>query len=77
VKLVDLIRQVFQLADDVELQEGWGPGEVPGWDSLGHLSLISSLESTYGISMRMNEVMRIGSVADIRELLASKGVSND
>lgn len=77
MKLNDLVRQVFQLAGDVELQEGWGPGEVPGWDSLGHLTLVSSLESTYGISVGMNEVMRISSLADVRQLLISKGISAD
>ncbi len=75
MKLETLIRETLLLGDDVEVIGSAGPGQLDGWDSLGHVTLIAALESTYSISIGMDEMMAIESVAHIKDLLGQKGVS--
>jgi acyl carrier protein len=58
----------------VEIRDEQGPGELEGWDSLGHANLIVALESNYGITIDLNEMMMIETIGDIQSLLAEKGV---
>ncbi len=48
---------------------------LPEWDSLGHITLIVELESTYGVSLSPDETLQITSVAAIKTLLAARGVA--
>lgn len=75
-RLERLVRELFRLPPSAELAEGAGPGAIEGWDSLGHITLISAIESTYQISISMDELLAIESLGDIRRLLVQKGVSD-
>ncbi len=75
MKLEELVRQTFLLGDEVAITDDLGPGRVQGWDSLGHVRLLVSLESTYGISFDMDELVDLQTVGDIRNLLRQKQVS--
>ena len=72
--LEQLIRQTFVLGDEVTITDDLGPGQVQGWDSLGHVRLLVSLESTYGISVDMDEMVELQTVGDIKNLLRKKEV---
>ena len=72
--LEQLIRQTFVLGDEVTITDDLGPGQVQGWDSLGHVRLLVSLESTYGISVDMDEMVALETVGDIKNLLRKKEV---
>jgi acyl carrier protein len=74
VKLDKVIRETFVLGDEVPITNDLGPGRVDGWDSLGHVRLLASLESTYGISVSMDEMVDIETVGDIKDLLRRKNV---
>lgn len=45
--------------------------DVAGWDSLGHMRIVLSLEDRLNRSLAAQEVVSIKSVADISVLLAS------
>lgn len=45
------------------------------WDSLGHITLVVELESTYGVSLSPDEALQATSVAAIKKLLAARGVT--
>ena len=74
-KLEDVVRENFSLGPEIPVPDTAGPGEWPAWDSLGHVRLVSALESTYGVAIAVDEVIALMSIADIRSLLQTKGVS--
>src|SRR5262249_6561941 len=74
--LIDVIRDTFALGADIAITEEDGPGSLNGWDSLGHLKLILSLERTYKVGIQASEAMGMETIADIREVLTNKGVTN-
>lgn len=47
--------------------------DIPDWDSLGALSLMSSLDSDFGILLADEEVQQITKVSDIVEILRRNG----
>jgi acyl carrier protein len=49
-----------------------GPGDIPQWDSLGHMALIASLESVLGISFDDDDMMAMESVKEILRIIKSK-----
>ncbi|MFC1850277.1 acyl carrier protein [candidate division CSSED10-310 bacterium] len=75
MKIEDLIRDTFFLSPDTEIENSHGPGSLEGWDSLGHVNLMSAIESTYDISIDMDEIIQITSVADIKTILEKKGIT--
>lgn len=48
------------------------PEHVSGWDSAGHLYLISNLEQTLGVSLDVDDVMEMETVRDIVRILQTK-----
>ena len=53
-----------------------GPGQLDGWDSLGHANLTMGMESAFGISIDLEEALLIENIADIKRLLNEKRVQN-
>ena len=41
-------------------------GDLEEWDSLGHLELISQLESTFGVTFNLEDIPQLDSLAAIR-----------
>lgn len=74
MKLEALIRETLRLSPETSIADTDGPGTVTGWDSLGHVNIISSLEATFQIAISMDEMITLERVADIRKLLSDKGV---
>jgi len=56
------------ITDDLEYQS------IPEWDSVSHLVLVTELETAYGISIEMEDVLTMGSVGKIKELLQKYNV---
>tara|TARA_B100000787_G_scaffold168650_3_gene157820 strand:+ start:53 stop:286 length:234 start_codon:yes stop_codon:yes gene_type:complete len=74
--LSDLIKKNFKLSSDTIIKDNHGPGELEGWDSLGHVILMNAIQKNYSISIDMDEMIEIENVSDIKSLLKKKGVSN-
>lgn len=51
VKVEEVIRKLFVLDPKIQILDDYGPREFNGWDSLGHLSLMTELELVYNISI--------------------------
>jgi len=49
-----------------------GPDDVPGWDSAGHLFLISNLEQALGVSLDVDDIMEMENVRDIVRVMQAK-----
>jgi len=71
--LEEVVSRVF----GVELQsldERSSPESVEGWDSMGHVNLVTALEQHFNVSIDIDDVMEMGSVGKIREILVAYGV---
>jgi len=72
-KVDEILREVFK-AIDGEIDDNWGPDNIEGWDSMGHLNLVVVLGERFSISIDFEEVMSIETIGDIYILLNNKGV---
>lgn len=71
-----IISKVFDVPED-RIGDDSSPDSIPKWDSLGHLNLVLSLESEFGISLLPEEAMEMLSVKLIRLILEERGVGKD
>lgn len=51
--------------------------EIPGWDSLGTLSLIAALDERFDIQLSEKEIEGLSRVDDIIDILRRKGAVDD
>jgi acyl carrier protein len=73
--LLSSIQQAFQKAFDIDPQSvtmQTVPDDIPGWDSVGHLTLASTLESTLKMSFDVDELMEMENVREIVRIVESK-----
>jgi acyl carrier protein len=56
----------LQLTDDTTF------ADVPGWDSLAHVKLISALEAEFETRFSVRDVMKMNTVRAIRQAVAAK-----
>ena len=70
-------RKVFR--DIFEIREEEIPGleyqAVQSWDSVGHMSLIAALESTFGIMMDTDDIINFSSYEKGKEILSRYDIS--
>jgi acyl carrier protein len=69
------VREAFKAVFDIEPQSltlETSAGDIPGWDSLGHLSLTTQLEQTFGISFDVDELMEMENVREIVRIVSAK-----
>lgn len=62
--------------DDFPFVDATTADEVPGWDSLRHLTVIAAVEDEYGIRFRSREVLRLRNVGELQVLVDSKVDAN-
>ncbi len=58
--------------DDWAIVDETVASEVPGWDSLNHVRVISAVEDAYKVRFRTSEIVRLKSVGQLQALLDSK-----
>ncbi len=49
-----------------------GPDDIPGWDSAGHLFLVSNLDQSLGVNLDVDDVMEMETVRDIVRVIQAK-----
>jgi acyl carrier protein len=67
--ILTTVQGAFKAAFDVDPQSvtiETKPSDIPGWDSMGHVALVSSLEQAFGVSFDVDEVMEM---EDVRQIL--------
>lgn len=70
-KLNIIFSNVFNL-DESEAKTGIKMGDIPNWDSMGHLNLITSIEEECGIYFSDEEILEMNSYEKISDLLSKK-----
>jgi acyl carrier protein len=69
------VRQAFKAAFDVDPQlvtMETSAKDIPVWDSVGHLTLASSLEEVFGIAFDVDELMEMENVREIVRVITPK-----
>jgi len=66
-ELADIFADVFMFSEPLALRTG--PDDVPKWDSLRHIALVSAIEETYDIKLSMDEMMEMVDVRAIQAVL--------
>jgi acyl carrier protein len=66
----ELIALTFGVAPETITRET-AREDFPSWDSLGHLNLMLGLEDTFQITLTVEEIARLSSVAAIVDYLQS------
>ncbi len=58
--------------EDFPLEDATVASEVPGWDSLSHVRIISAVEEAFGIRVKALEAMRLRNVGELQALVDRK-----
>jgi acyl carrier protein len=74
-ELLGKIRGAFKSAFDIDPQAvtlNTVPGDISAWDSMGHVTLASSLEQTFGMTFDVDDLMAMENVKEIYRVVQSK-----
>lgn len=69
------VQTAFKSAFDIDprtITMDTSPDNVPAWDSMGHVTLASSLESTFGLTFDVDDLMEMENVKEICRVVQSK-----
>ena len=70
-ELKSVILKVLKL-EDCEITDTTLSAEVPGWDSLSHVNVVSAVEKHFQVRFKSVEVLRLANVGDLQRLVDSK-----
>ncbi len=68
-RIIDIICNLFNVENN-DLNIKMGPGDIPLWDSVGHLRLIMELEKEFNLSINVDELINLNNIEDIINLIA-------
>ena len=71
-EIATAFRTAMRLDDGFAIDDRMGFDDIPGWDSVGHMNLISQLESRLGVALEMDEIVALDSVGAVRNLVVRK-----
>jgi acyl carrier protein len=58
--------------DEIEIKDETLANQVPGWDSLNHVNVITAIEKDYAVRFKSIEVLKCKNVGDLQKLVDSK-----
>jgi acyl carrier protein len=70
-KIIRLLSAVLGVEDSV-INEDLGIGDIPEWDSLAQLNIVTGLEKEFNININVEEVLDLEYVDDIFDLVNEK-----
>lgn len=68
-KVTRIIREVFN-DDTIVVTDATVAGDVAGWDSLMHITLISTVEDEFDIQIPMKDIVTLKDVGHLVDLIA-------
>lgn len=69
-RLIKLMANLFR-CDVAELTDDVGPGEIQGWDSLGHVALMAAIQEEFGTHVPVEDAIEVESISDLVTLLTT------
>lgn len=73
-KLQCLLADVFGVRES-EITPDTAKGDVESWDSLKQMDLVMSLERAYDLTLDIQDIVAMTTVASIAQVLRDKGVT--
>ncbi|TAD99310.1 MAG: acyl carrier protein [Bacteroidetes bacterium] len=70
-KTNSIFQKVFE-DKNLQINENMSAKDVAKWDSLNHLSMISEVESEFGIKFKLKELVAMQNVGDLLKAIESK-----
>lgn len=67
-KLNEIFREVFE-DDDIVVTEATSAADIEDWDSLTHITLISSVEEEFDIKFAMKDVIGMKNVGEMVDII--------
>ena len=74
--LHERLEELFQnvLGDDaISLRDDMTSADVPGWDSVAHVNLMFTIEQTFGVQFKGNELAEFANIGELKAYLARSG----
>jgi len=74
-ELLGKIRSAFKSSFDIDPQSvtiNTVPSDIAAWDSMGHVTLASSLEQVFGMTFDVDDLMAMENVKEIYRIVQSK-----
>jgi len=74
--LHERLEELFQnvLGDDaIALRDEMTSADVPGWDSVAHVNLMFTIEQTFGVQFKGNELAEFANIGELKAYLARAG----
>jgi len=66
-----IFKDALELSDyNLELTSSFE--QVPGWDSLGHMKIISQIEETLKLEFEIDEIVGVDTVGNLIEMIKKK-----
>lgn len=66
-----ILREVFQMPELI-VSEALTMDQVPAWDSIGHMSVIGSVEKYYGFRCSLSDLVEVTDVGRLVNLVLDK-----
>lgn len=70
-KVIEIIAETCGI-EKKEVNENSTVGDFPGWDSMGHLSILQQVEESFDINFDPEEMMELEDVQDIVKAVEAK-----
>jgi acyl carrier protein len=70
-RLIRLLERELGLSG-LALEDSTVASEVPGWDSLHHLTIIAAVEQEFAVRFKSLEILRLRSIGDLQKLIDRK-----
>jgi acyl carrier protein len=70
-KVNDVFKKVFK-NDGIQVNRETTAKDIPGWDSITHLDIITGMEEAFEVEITGFEVMNLNNVGDLLDLLSEK-----
>ena len=70
-RLNEVFRDLFD-DDSIEVNENTTSADIEGWDSLEHISLMSSVEQEFGIRFSMGEIQSMKNVGEMVNIILKR-----
>lgn len=71
--LKKIFSEVLKIKEEV-INDNFKEGDVPEWDSLGHINLFMELEKRFKLKFKLDEISNNRSFSSIKKLLEEKGI---
>ena len=69
-RVIEVISKTLNIPNE-KINLSTGPNSLAEWDSLGHISIVSNLETEFGIYFPIDVIIELKNVSDIIQYLST------